>query len=1089
MDEPRRRDAHTPPAGRHGTGHRTEAGRTPGIRFAVLGQLRATRADQTLRLGSPQQQAMLAVLLLRSGRAASMAELIDGVWGDEPPYSAAAMMRTYAWRLRRSLDESPTQPQVLVSVGDGYRLALDPGDVDAVRAEQLAGQAAGHRAAGRPAEAAARIGQALALWHGEPLAGVPGPHAEQQRGRLEEVRLTLLEEHFDLLIGEGSPLLAVPELGALVSAHPLRESFHALYIRALQRAGRQADALAAYHRLRTQLAETLGVEPSRELRTLYQRLLADDASSAPAVEGEAETPGRASGASTAGSGRRSAARTPDGGEGTSAGRGGAVSPGVVGQASALSTTGLPDDAGEDAQGSPAPAGAATATSSAAAGGIFVGSPPVPAQLPAGTVDFTGRSPALDRLTRALATDHGDAPPVVVITGMGGVGKSALAVRAAHGVSARFPDGQLYADMRGNRHDPTDAGVVLTSFLTALGVAAQFVPESLDDRAGLLRSLLNGRRVLILLDDVRDATQISPLLPGAASCAVLITSRSRLWGLPTSARVDLAAFEADEAVSLLERVVGPARVAEDPAAARELVHSCGLLPLAVRIAASRLASRPAWGARSLAVRLADERRRMAELRAGDLTVASVFEMGYRQLSEAQARAFRLVAAVCDTEIGTPAASAVLGMDEEDAEEQLEALVDLSLLDTSGPGRYRLHDLLRVYGQQQATQEERLSALDRLLDFLLATAAGAFQRVVPGDAVATTLSPTRSAGVRFADVRAARDWAAAESEAAFSVVLVAARESQVADVAEPSAGPRAATRAPLLRVAVDLLIALTAFGPYVQREQLVRAAVAVAEAAEGLADHRTVGRARFLCGNIAVQSARLGVARQHLRMAETHCRENGDAPILRQILNDLGLVALLQHDHEDAVDRLDEAVRLARELGQRSGALVTTVNAALARLRCGRVEEARRACESALAELRAAADHQGVAYALSVLGLCMHELGRYDEAVARYTECLSVCRAMELHGREAQAHYRLADTLRALGRPAEAVAAAGQAVARCADGRAERDHGHALVALGRALADLGRNAEAAARLGEAAAVFTRLELPDALHATALREELPV
>ncbi|WP_256340322.1 BTAD domain-containing putative transcriptional regulator [Streptomyces sp. 2231.1] len=1084
MDEPRR-DAHTPPAGRHGTGHRTEAGRTHCIRFAVLGQLRATRADRTLHIGSPQQQAMLAVLLLRSGRAASMSELIDGVWGEEPPYSAAAMMRTYAWRLRRSLDESPTQPQILVSVGDGYRLVLDPGDVDAVRAEQLAGQAAGHRAAGRPAEAAARIGQALALWHGEALAGVPGPHAEQQRGRLEEVRLTLLEQHFDLLIGQGSPLLAVPELGALVSAHPLRESFHALYIRALQHAGRQADALAAYHRLRTQLADALGVEPSRELRALYQRLLADDASSTPAAGPEA--PDRASVDSTAETGRRSSPRMPDGGEGTSARHGAAVSPGSVDQAAALSMTGLPGSVGGDAPGSPAPA--AAATPSAAAGGIFVGSPPVPAQLPAGTVDFTGRSPALDQLTRALATDHGDAPPVVVITGMGGVGKSALAVRAAHGVSARFPDGQLYADMRGNRHDPTDAGVVLTSFITALGVAAQFVPESLDDRAGLLRSLLNGRRVLILLDDVRDATQISPLLPGAASCAVLITSRSRLWGLPTSARVDLAAFEADEAVSLLERIVGPARVAEDQEAARELVHSCGLLPLAVRIAASRLASRPAWGARSLAVRLADERRRMAELRAGDLTVASVFEMGYRQLSEAQARTFRLLAAVCDAEIGTPAASAVLGLDEEDAEEQLEALVDLSLLDTSGPGRYRLHDLLRVYGQQQATREERLSALDRLLDFLLGTAAGAFQRVVPGDAVATTLSPTRSAGVRFADVRTARAWAAAESEAAFSVVLVAARESRVAEVAAPSAGPQAATSAPLLRVAVDLLIALTAFGPYVQREQLVRAAMAVAEAAEELADHRTVGRARFLCGNIAVQGAGLVVARQHLRVAETHCRENGDAPILCQILNDLGLVALLQHDHEEAVDRLDEAVRLARELGQRSGALVTTVNAALARLRCGRVEEARRACESALAELRAAADHQGVAYALSVLGLCMHELGRYDEAVARYTECLSVCRAMELHSREAQAHYRLADTLRAMGRPAEAVAAAGQAVARCADGRSERDHGHALVALGRALADLGRTAEAAARLGEAAAVFTRLELPDALHATALREELPV
>ncbi|MFF7749155.1 BTAD domain-containing putative transcriptional regulator [Streptomyces sp. NPDC007971] len=1056
------------------------------IRFAVLGQLRATRAERTIHVGSPQQQAMLAVLLLRSGRAASMPELIDGVWGEEPPHSAAAMMRTYAWRLRRSLDESPTRPQTLVSVGDGYRLVLDPGDVDAVRAEHLAAQAAGHRSAGRPAEAGERIGQALALWRGEPLAGVPGPHAEQQRSRLEEVRLTLLEEHLDLMIGRGAHLLAVPELCALVSAHPLRESFHALYIRALHCAGRQADALAAYHRLRARLADDLGVEPSRELRALYQRLLADDP--APAALTAEEPRARTSPPAAVGAVLHTAPRTPGGDEESAAGRA-VPTPGAADRAGPTRPASLPRTAESAHQVSPPPAAGAGDPPPGTTSGIFVGSPPVPAQLPAGTVDFTGRSSALGRLTQALAADHGDAPPVVVITGMGGVGKTALAVRAAHGVSARFPDGQLYADMRGNRHDPADAGVVLASFITALGVAAQFVPASLDDRAGLLRSLLNGRRVLILLDDVRDAAQIAPLLPGSASCAVLLTSRSRLWGLPTSARVDLTAFEADEAVSLLERIAGSARVAEDPAAARELVHSCGLLPLAVRIAASRLAARPTWGAQSLAVRLVDERRRMAELRAGDLTVAAVFEMGYRQLSEAQARAFRLIAAVCDAEIGTPAAAVVLGLDEDAAEEQLESLVDASLLDTSCPGRYRLHDLLRVFGQQQATAEERLLALDRLLDFLLATAAGAFQRVVPGDAVAATLSPSRSAGLGLADVRTARAWAATESEAAFSAVLAAARESRAAGAGASGAGPGATDGAPLLAAAVDLLIALTAFGPYVQREQLVRAALAVAEAAEEHGDRRTVGRARFLCGNIAVQGTRLVVAREHLRVAETHCRENGDAPILGQILNDLGLVALLQHDHEEAVERLDEAVRLARELGQRSGELATTVNAALARLRCGRAEEARRACEGALAELRAAADHQGVAYALSVLGLCLHELGQYDEAVAHYTECLSVCRAMELHGREAQAHYRLADTLRAMGRPAEAVAAAGQAVARCADGRSERDRGHALVASGRALAELGRAAEAAARLGEAAAVFARLGLPDAVHATALREDLPV
>ncbi|GGN21725.1 AfsR/SARP family transcriptional regulator [Streptomyces fuscichromogenes] len=1073
------------------------------IRFAVLGQIRAVRAEQSVRVGSPQQQAMLAVLLLRSGRSASMQELVDAVWGDEPPHSAAATIRTYAWRLRQTFTESRSQQRTLLSVGDGYRMALPPEAVDAVSAEQLAVQAVEHRNAGRLTVAGERIGQALALWRGEPLAGVPGPHAEQQRHRLDELRLTLLEEHFDVLIRQGMHLLAVPELGALVSAHPLRERFHALYMRALHAASRQADALAVYHRLRRHLADELGVDPSRELRELHQELLADDPAH-PSDRGNRAEVTLRTGTGTGGGGgldRLSAtANTPAHAPARTA-----VSPPdtVTRQPrpSVVPTATLPL--------SPAPAPALVVPGTATTppfedrrqpvlpretGGTPVGAHPVPAQLPPDIADFTGRIAALDRLMDTLDPDRADqsclvgiarrhgVPPVAVITGMGGAGKTALAVRAAHQVRDGYPDGQLYADMRGAQHDPADPGVVLTGFITALGVAAQFVPDSLDNRAALLRSLLNGRRTLILLDNVRDPAQITPLLPGSATCAVLITSRSRLWGLPTSVRVDLPGFDTDEALELLERIIGPARPAEDPAAARELVRSCGLLPLAVRIAAARLASRPTWSAASLTARLTDERRRITELRAGDLTVAAVFEIGYQQLPEPHARTFRQIAMVCDPEIGLPAAAAVLELSESSAEEHLESLVDASLLETTHPGRYRYHDLLRAFAHQHTTPAERLLALDRQLDFLLATAAGAFQRAVPGDAVAATLSATRSAGTRLEDVRAARIWAATESEGAFSAVLAAAREARSA----PAAGQGAAA---LLPAAVDLLIALTAFGPYVQREQLVQAAVAVAEAAEAQGDRRTVGRARFLCGNIAVQSTRLANAREHLRVAESHCRETGDAAILCQTLNDLGLIALFEHRYEEAVERLDEAAALARELGQRSGELVTTVNAALARLRGGRAEEAVVACEAALEALRATADHQGVAYALSVLGQAMHELGRYEDAVVQYTECLGVCRAMELHSREAQAHYRLADTLRAMGRAVEAVAIAERAVARSSDGRSERDHGHALVALGRALAEAGRTEEAALRLAEAVTVFTGLGLPDAADARRLLDGLGV
>ncbi|GAA3851424.1 AfsR/SARP family transcriptional regulator [Streptomyces sedi] len=1011
------------------------------VRFATLGPVGASRGEQSISVGSPQQQAMLAVLLLRAGRAASLQELIDAVWGPTSPNSAPATIRTYAWRLRQALAESRTKPRTLISVGDGYRLALARRDVDALWAEQLASQAVEHRSAGRLAKAGEQIGQALALWRGEPLAGVPGPHAEQQRQRLGELRLTLLEEHFEVLLRQGAPALAVPELGALASAHPLRERFHALHMRALHSTGRLADALAAYHRLRERLVEELGVEPSLELRDLYQRLLVDDdpATPQPAARGREQS-------ALAPADPRSALPAEEPPEPWRA-----IAPEPVTAENGERAAHAPD-------GDEAPA--------------FAVGAPVPAQLPNGAVDFTGRVTALGTLTRALVTHRYDAPPVVLITGMGGVGKTTLAVRAAHEVRRRFPDGQLYADMRGTQHDATAPGLVLSGFLTALGVAARSVPESVDDRAGLLRSLLNGKRVLIVLDNVRDTAQINQILPGTASCAVLMTSRARLWGLPTSARVDLTGFRTDEAVALVERVAGPASVNRDLSAVVELVHRCGLLPLAVRIAASRLASRPHWGAAALSARLADERRRLSELRAGDLAVEAVFAIGYQQLSAEQARAFRLIATVCDPEIGLPAASAVLGLDEDETEAQLESLVDASLLETSQPGRYRCHGLLRAFGQQQTSAAERLCALDRLIDFLVATTAHAFRHVVPGDQISHAIGPNRSSGMRFDGACAAREWVTAEAKGAFTAVLEVTREARAALAAasEP-------VGADTVRKAVGLLIALTAFGPNVQRERLAQAASALAEAAEALDDKHTVGRAHFLCGNIAVQRTLLAEAKEHLRIAEINCRATEDLLILCQVLNDLGLIALFEHHYEEAAEHLEEAAPLARRLGQRSGELVATLNAALARLRSGRAEEARAVCEEAVTTLRASSDGQGLAYALVVLGLSLHELGRYEEAVERYTEGLRLSRKLGLREREAQAHHLLADTLRALGRPAEAADTAARGVARAADGCSERVRGHALVALGRALGDLGQDGEAAVHLTEAEEIFTRLGLPEA------------
>ncbi|WP_043472771.1 NB-ARC domain-containing protein, partial [Kitasatospora sp. MBT66] len=270
-----------------------------------------------------------------------------------------------------------------------------------------------------------------------------------------------------------------------------------------------------------------------------------------------------------------------------------------------------------------------------------------------------------------------------------VGKTALALHVAHRVRDGYPDGQLYVDLRGSDPVPADPEAVLSGFLVALGVPADAVPDGLDARSALFRSVVDGRRLLLVLDNAKDAAQIRPLLPGAEGCAVLTTGRTRPAGLPATVQVDLDVFQPEEALDLLGRTIGAERLAAEPEAARELVVACGHLPLAVRIVAARLAARPGWTVETLSRRLQVERRRIDELRIGDLAVAAAFELSYRQLTADQARAFRLVASVDGPDIGLSAAAALLDLDAYDAEDLLEALVDVAMVESPFPGRYRYH----------------------------------------------------------------------------------------------------------------------------------------------------------------------------------------------------------------------------------------------------------------------------------------------------------------------------------------------------------------------------------------------------------------
>jgi DNA-binding SARP family transcriptional activator len=346
----------------------------------------------------------------------------------------------------------------------------------------------------------------------------------------------------------------------------------------------------------------------------------------------------------------------------------------------------------------------------------------PCHLPADVADFTGRQEALAALTGLLGREpdgHAPAMAVATIAGMAGVGKTALAVRTAHRLRPRFPDGQLHVHLGGSGR-PRPPAEVLAGLLQALGEDPAAVPDGLEERAWRYRTLLADRRVLVVLDDAAAEAQVRPLLPGGAGCAALVTSRATLAGLEAAHQLTLDVLDPDEAVGLLAKVAGPGRVAAEPVAAEAIARRCGYLPLAVRVAGARLTARPHWRLARLAERLGDETRRLDELRAGDLEVRASLEGSLRGQDAATRRAFRLLGLLPAGDFTARAVAALLDLPVTDAEELLERLVEVHLLEVAGleaagRTRYRLHDLLRGLARErllaETTETDRRLLLDR------------------------------------------------------------------------------------------------------------------------------------------------------------------------------------------------------------------------------------------------------------------------------------------------------------------------------------------------------------------------------------------
>jgi tetratricopeptide (TPR) repeat protein len=610
----------------------------------------------------------------------------------------------------------------------------------------------------------------------------------------------------------------------------------------------------------------------------------------------------------------------------------------------------------------------------------------PAQLPRDIDDFTGREDALAGATALL--EGRTATPLLAVFGKPGVGKTAFATRLAHQLSARFGDGQLYVNLRGAEAERLDPAAVLAEFLTAVGVPQASVPAGLEARERLYRGRLAGRKVLVVLDNAADEAQVRPLLPGDPRCAVIVTSRRSLPGLDGARLLHLDIFGEAEALELLAGIAGAARVAAEPEPARSIARLCGRLPLAVRIAGARLAARQHWTLERLASRLADERSRLDELQAGDREVRASFLLGYQGRSPLEQRAFRLLGLLTAPTFPGWVAGVLLGDPGVDGEDLVERLVEAQLVepegdDELGEPRYRLHDLLRVFGRERAEAEEaepeRLAAVTRLVNAYLSLARWANEGLGrvddPADATARP-GPPVEVGRAHAQAlrRAPLTWLRAEKTSLIAAVGLAHASG-------------------LWRDAWSLSRTLnTFFIWHAHWEDSLQVKELALDATRQAGDRRAEALALFDFGGAFLNQNNWPDAIDRLRHSRALFHEIGDIANEAEALLSLGVVYRDWARFEQAVACYREVLPMARRLGSEQLEAATYHNLGIALREQGQVRTAIECLDRCLPVASRYRDHILHGRALHSRGVALRYLGDHRDADPIYQESLRLCRGV-------------------------------------------------------------------------------------------------